>query len=65
MENLEKIFLNCKGCNEPLPILETYACVDCTEVFHRRCLLKHIKEPMDGVSLTKLPLREAYKFIDS
>jgi hypothetical protein len=65
IKELEKTFLECKECDEPLPILESYACVDCTEVFHRKCLLKHIKLPMEGVSLTKLPLKEAYKFIDS
>lgn len=60
-----KTFLKCKGCKDPLPILETYACVDCTEIFHRKCLLRHLKLDMEEKSLTEMSLEEAFKFIDS
>jgi hypothetical protein len=52
------------GCDQPLNIMDVYTCVDCTVPFHRKCLLKHLKEDMEGISLTKMSLEDAFKIID-
>lgn len=53
------------GCGQSVNIMKVYACVDCSAPFHRKCLLKHIHEDMPVISLTKMPLEEAFKKIDS
>lgn len=53
-----------EGCGKPISILKVYACVDCSAPFHRKCLLKHMKEDMEVESLSKMPLKEAFKKLD-
>lgn len=61
-EGMKKGFVG--GCGEAIPVLRIYACVDCSAPFHRKCLLKHVQKEMVGLSLTKMPLEDAFKKID-
>lgn len=62
MELPDKTFIG--GCGEPVNILSAYACVDCSAPFHRKCLLKHMKEDMPVQSLSKMTLEKAFQKLD-